>query len=153
MYDLIIKWEYFKMLIKDFILNYLKRIVRFRKKCVNFIEVQIKLIELKFFNEINMNYKCFLEREIDMYYIEKCKGVYIRLRVIWIEKGEKSILYFYNLEKKYQFNNNINQICDENDIVYIDNDNIMKCLYIFYNLLYVSKYIFDNDIDIYLFDI
>lgn len=28
-----------------------------------------------------------------------------------------------------------------------------KCLYIFYNKLYVSKYILDNDIDINLFNI
>lgn len=41
-----------------------------------------------------MNYKRLLEREIDMYYTEKCKGAYIRSRATWIEKGEKSTSYF-----------------------------------------------------------
>lgn len=122
----------------------LQRIARLRKKRVNFIEAQIKLIELKPSNEINMNYKRLLEREIDMYYTEKCKGAYIRSRATWIEKGEKSTSYFYNLEKKHQSNNNINQIRDENDTVHTDNDNIMKCLYTFYNSLYASKHIPDN---------
>lgn len=40
------------------------------------------------------------EKELDDYYNEKCKGVYIRLRVIWIEKGEKSIFYFLGFERK-----------------------------------------------------
>lgn len=71
-----------------------------------------------------------------MYYTEKCKGAYIRSRATWIEKGEKSTSYFYILEKKHQSNNTINQIRDENITVHTDNDNIIKCLYTFYNSLY-----------------
>lgn len=50
------------------------------------------------------------------------KGIYIRSKPIWIEKGEKSTLYFYNLETKYQSDSNSNQISDENNTVYTDND-------------------------------
>lgn len=35
-----------------------------------------------------MNYKCLLEKEIDDYYVEKCSGVYVCFRFVWLEKGK-----------------------------------------------------------------
>ena len=46
-----------------------------------------------------MHYKRLLEKEIDNYYTQKCRGAYVRSRALWMEKGEKNTSYFYNLEK------------------------------------------------------
>lgn len=91
-----------------------------------------------------------------MYYIEKCKGAYIRSRAAWIEKGEKKPHGTFKIQKKkHQSNNNINQIRDKNKTVHTHSDNIMKCLYWFCNSLQrnASKHIPGNDIDPYLSDI
>lgn len=97
--DPIRKWEYLKINVKNFCINYSKQLAKYKKKRIEFIELQIKQLELKNSSEMNMNYKRLLEKEIDNYYAEKCSGAYIRSRAVWIEKGEKSSLYFLNLEK------------------------------------------------------
>ena len=84
-----------------------------------------------------MHYKRLLEKEIDNYYTKNCRGAYVRSRALWMEKVEKNISYFYNLEKKQQSNNPITQIRDVNDNLITDDDKIMKSLlnFIVHNIL------------------
>ena len=151
--DPIYKWEHAKISIKNFCVNYSKKMAMRKKNRIKFIESQLKQLESKNFSEINMNYKRQLEKEIDKYYAEKCSGAYIRSRSIWIEKGEKSSSYFLNLERKQQTNNTINKVKNENQSEYTDNKEIMDCLINFYKTLYSSKANSDQNIQIYLDDI
>ena len=42
---------------------------------------------------------------IEKYYIEKARGAQVRARETWIDDGERSTKYFFNLERKRQANN------------------------------------------------
>lgn len=84
-------------------------------------------------------YKRHFETEKHNYYALTCNGVYIRSRATWIKKREKSNSYFLGLEKKRQLNNAITRVKGENEDDFGDNDNIMKCLFNFYNSSYTSK--------------
>lgn len=79
-----------------------------------------------------------LEEDLDDYCNEKCKGAYIWSKAIWNENGEKSVSFFLVLKRKKN-NNAINRIKDDNGVIYNDNENVMKCIYIIYNSLYSSK--------------
>ena len=86
-----------------------------------------------------MHYKRLLEKLIDNFYTQKCRGAYVRSRALWMEKGETNTSYFYNLKKKQQSNNSITQIRDVNDNQITGDDKIMKSLHQFYSTLYTSK--------------
>lgn len=69
--DPICRWEYFKINIKNFCINYSKHLGKYKKNRIKFIKEQIKLLESKDFSEINMTYKRLLEKEINDFYAEK----------------------------------------------------------------------------------
>jgi hypothetical protein len=141
------------MIIKNYCVDYSKQKTTNNRKRIHLIETQLKSIELAHHSEINIIHKRKLEKELDDHYKEKCKGAYIRSRANWIENGEKNTSYFLSLEKKQQFNNAINRIKDENNVIYTDNENIMKCIHKFYSSLYTSKNVSDLEIEKYLNDI
>ena len=43
-----------------------------------------------------------LQSKLDMLYLYKAKGAYMRSRAKWMEEGEKNTAYFCNLEKRKQ---------------------------------------------------
>ena len=55
--DPIYKWEHAKISIKNFCVNYSKKMAMRKKNRIKFIESQLKQLESKNFSEINMNYK------------------------------------------------------------------------------------------------
>ena len=90
-----------------------------------------------------------LENELSQLYDKKSKGAQIRSRVKWIEEGERNTSYFLGLEKHYQSLNVIRRVTEQTKSVYSDND-ILKEICSFYEKLYQSKQINNNEINSYL---
>ena len=97
-------WEICKIKIKEFTISYCKYKQRIKNNLMKELEnkVQAKETEL-----INSNYnRCIqierdtLTNDLHILISEKNKGAQIRSRAKWIEQGEKSTKYFFNLEKQ-----------------------------------------------------
>ncbi len=71
----------------------------------------------------------------------------------WVEDGEKSTKFFFNLEKTMQSNNVIKQIQDRNGHLHTkDNEILTKCA-LFYENLFSSRNISQEDIVSYLHEV
>ena len=66
-----------------------------------------------------------------------------------IEEGERNTSYFLGLEKHYRSLNVIRKVTEQTKSVYSDND-ILKEICTFYEKLYQSKQINNNEINSYL---
>ena len=107
-------WEICKIKIKEFTISYCKYKQRIKNNLMKELEnkVQAKETEL-----INSNYnRCIqierdtLTNDLHILISEKNKGAQIRSRAKWIEQGEKSTKYFFNLEKQNISKNTIKNL-------------------------------------------
>ena len=103
-------------------------------------------------SQINMLHKKDLEKQLDDLYEAKAKGAQVRSRAKWIDEGEKNTSYFLRLENKHQSHNVINKIMNNNK-TYYDTAEILNQLCVFYEDLYSSKNIPNNEINDYLNEI
>ena len=83
-------------------------------------------------------------------YDSKCKGAFIRSRSHWVKEGERNTKYFFGFEKSHQSNNVIKKLVTNENIHVNTNNDILGEMFNFYENLYTSKNINDNDIDNYL---
>lgn len=142
-------WEQLKQEIRSLSISYSKSLSKSYKKSVMDLEKQIQDIEDKPANEINMKEKRTLENELTHLYDKKSRGAQIRSRVKWIEEGERNTSYFLRLENYHQSDNVIRKVTEQTKSVYNDND-ILNEICSFYDKLYESKHIDDNEIQNYL---
>ncbi len=75
-------------------------------------------------------------RKLEIY---KTEGAIIRSRIQWIEEGEKSTKYFYNLENNRQVKKHIKKIQINEKTVTQSKDEILTYISSFYENLYSSK--------------
>ena len=80
----------------------------------------------------------------------KSKGAQIRSRAQWIEKGERNTSYFFSLEAKHQSSNIIKELVNEDGVSFKYDNKILGEMCNFYEKLYTSRNIRNEDIDIYL---
>ena len=147
-------WEICKIKIKEFTISYCKYKQRLKKNLMTDLEnkVQAKETEL-----INSNYNRNIQAERDALVndlnnlvSEKNKGAQVRSRAKWIEEGEKSTKYFFNLEKQNISKNTIKKLKrDDGSYTNTDSD-IIEEGYIFYENLYKKENIPDTEINKYL---
>ena len=84
------------------------------------------------------------------YYKEKDDGYLIRSKIKWVEEGEKSTKFFFNLEKSRQSSNVIRQIKDKNGNLQTEDNEILKAASDFYKNLFTTKNIDQAKINEYL---
>ncbi|KAL9964737.1 hypothetical protein ACROYT_G028417 [Oculina patagonica] len=83
-----------------------------------------------------------LKTELHSIYDRKGKAAMFRSKCRWIEKGEKPTKYFFNLEKKRNYNRKtINEIRTEDNVEIREEKEILKAIQAFYEDLYSSKII------------
>ena len=104
------KLELFKIKVKDFSINFAKYYQNSMKAKICRIENEINDIEESESQTFDMNRKRQLELQLNALYDEKCKGAQERSRAKWVKEGEKNTKYFFDLEKKHQLNNTINEL-------------------------------------------
>ena len=80
----------------------------------------------------------------------KSKGAQIRSRAQWIEKCERNTSYFLSLEAKHQSSNIIKELVNEDGVSFKSDNKILGEMCNFYEKLYTSRNIRNEDIDIYL---
>lgn len=144
-------WEWFKFKIKDLAIEVSKSTLKVKRlkqqnilKSINNLCQKIDLSSEEIF-ELNK-----LQSELDILYVEKAKGAFIRSRARWVEEGENNTSYFYNLEKQRQLKKQITKL-SVNIFFYEDPSDINREIHTFHSILYESKHsesdcvtLFDN---------
>jgi len=151
--DKITLWEFLKVRIKHFTIEYSVSMASKKRSDVNMLEDRLKNIDL-------LLAKCndtSLERErnecknaLDMIYDEKSKGYQVRSRAKWVESGEKSTRYFLGLEKIRQGNNTITMLIDQNGTIKDNDEDILAVASDYYKQLYQSVSPSDDEINDYI---
>jgi len=148
----LMKWEIFKSKIKDTSIEYCQKQASEAKQRKMYLQERLNhLTKVNIMNRTNEMDD--IEKELDNMYNSEVKGAQIRSKVKWIEDGEKCTKYFLNLEKKHQVSNVIQTLKTDDDTVITEQGDLLDECCRFYENLYTSQYIPDNDIDSYLSDI
>ena len=118
------------------------------------IEIKLETKEQDLINS-NFNHNIRIERDnladtLHNIVEEQKEGAKIRSRARWVEEGEKPTKYFYNLEKKNSSNNTIKELKTQNGDYVTSNKEILAEQYKFYDKLYESDNISEDNIKTYL---
>ncbi len=146
------RWQFFKIRVKEASIKFGILRAKKKKEYINNIQKDIDDLNKKADQgeNIDINAKENLEKRLNDYYQEKEKGCQIRSKINWKNEGERSTSYFFNLEKNRQSNNVIKELKDKNGKICHKDDEILGIATDFYENLFSSKNISQNDIDNYL---
>lgn len=140
------RWEFFKFKVREFSITFSKMKSRQQK------EFESKLLynlnnycNRQFMSEADKKSLLSLQAQLDDLYEKKAHGAYIRARAKWIEEGEKSTSYFYNLEKRRQEKKSINTLIVNGEEC-TNHKTIAEEIHTFYSNLYSSKYLTTDSI-------
>jgi len=148
-------WEMVKFHVKEFSIQYGQEKARKERDKVKALEQKLLEIEREL-EHSNRNIikvrKSQIVAGLEQYYLEKAKAAQIRARVTDIEDGEKNTKYFLSLEKNRQENNTIHslKICSTK---ITGNSRVLREVTSFWENIYKSKVVNDQDIEEYLADI
>ncbi len=148
------RWELFKIKVQEASIVFGVERAKKRKEYINKLQSEIEKIK-KLESEgviVDLNKKEDIQSKISEYYKEKDDGYLIRSKIKWIEEGEKSTKFFFNLEKSRQSSNVIRQIKDKNGNLQTEDNDILKAASDFYKNLFTTKNIDQSKIDEYLND-
>ena len=140
------KWETIKLAIRSKSIQFASRKKRSKDNIVAALNNRLQKLEQKMDSnpsqETEKNIK-ETQEDLDTFMAEKTRGAMIRSRARWVEEGERSTKYFYNLEKR-NFNSKTLQCIRKNEIVINNNRNILDELKAFYQKLYKSRFNNEN---------
>lgn len=139
--NIAIWWDVGKKRIKQITIKHCVRKAKYRKSQEK--ELINKLTELQRQTTVNTELIEATQRKLTEIDVEKIRGVQIRSRATWMEKGEKSTKYFFVLEKKKQPKNTITELETNTGTVTHDTE-ILEETRRFYQELYTA----DNNLDI-----
>ena len=147
-------WEICKIKIKEFTITYCKQKQSIRKNLMKDLELKVQAKEQEVINS-NYSRKTQTERDVlinDLHNLvnENNKGAQIRSRAKWIEQGEKSTKFFFNLEKQNKAKNTIKKLKKEDGSLTHTDADIIEEGYKFYENLYMKENIPDQEIKTYL---
>ena len=137
MADKNLKWELIKYEIRKFSMAYSKK--KKKEKTDRKQELESKLHNLEELEcQNNENIHEQIEKtknELELLLKEEAKGAIIRSRAQWVEEGEKSTSYFFNLEKSNATKKNIRKLqYKEKEIT--NQNTILECIREYYVELY-----------------
>jgi exonuclease III len=146
-------WEILKIKIKEKSIKISVRNAKQKKEKIQKIENELaKLENCPDFSHVYVK-KEALKLEIDKYYQDCADGSRVRSRVQWIEEGEKSSKYFFDLERHRQSSNVISKLKDNNGKIKEEDTDIMNELSSYYQDLYEKRPVDIKKIHNYLNDI
>ncbi len=142
-----ILWEYFKLRVKQFSIEYgIAQAQLFKDKCKD-LESKLDQLDKKLTDTLDdsvLNERKVVKEQLNEAYHSKSKGYQIRSRAKWVEEGEKSTKYFLNLEKSRQASNCINSLKDCNGKYKHSDIDILRIAKNFYSELYEDKSVNDQ---------
>ncbi len=146
------KWELIKILTRD---GSIRLGIQRSKKQKSFISKIQK--DLDTLNKAEDNgdivdplEKESLEKTLNNYYKEKDNGYILRSKIKFVNEGERSSKFFFNLEKNRQSSNVIRHLKDNNGNIKSTDSEILEISGEFYEKLFASKNITDEKINEYL---
>lgn len=138
--DPLLSWEMIKLSIRGETIKFSKQRARKEKGIQKKLEQNLKTLEA---NEesISANHEEIdrIKRQLDNELDKQAKGAAIRARVRWIEEGEKSTKYFFNLEKRKSRQKTITRIYNSQGNIVTDNRSILQEEQKFYKKIYTSS--------------
>ena len=133
-----VKWEYLKYNIRNYTINFSKKLAKNTNKKILDLETKLKHFEKDYENYVdNIDHKV-CKQQLDAIYEEKAKGIKIRSKCSWHELSEKSTKFFSNLEKHRAIQIQIHSVIIYQDEI-TDQDEINKQILSFYQLLFLRK--------------
>ena len=102
---------------------------------------------------IDINLKNEYTKKLEQYYKEKDDGYRLRSKMKWVNEGEKSTKYFYNLEKSRQSTNVIRQLKNPEGLTVTSDKEIIGECTNFYDNLFTTRNISQETINNYLKDV
>ncbi len=137
-------WEIMKYEIRKFAVSRSKEIAKAKRNkenilIQNIMDIYDKQIE----SEQDKNLLIKLQLELEQIYEYKAKGVFIRSRRKWLEKGESNSKYFFNLERKNGDFSSLKKL-KINDSLIVDPKLISNFVATFYEKLYSQNNNSDN---------
>ena len=132
-----LKWEITKYEIRQFTIKFSKRRKRMQHNREIELEARLKVLEEAecHCNEQNYIEMDDLRAQLKDIEIEKANGTIIRSRAQWIEQGEKSTAYFFNLEKQNAIRKNIKKLNHEGKEE-TNQENILQIIKEYYTNIY-----------------
>ena len=156
MSDIAVKFDWLKFKIMEYTIKYCKE--RARNKATKESEILLNLEQLdaKICNltasDEDINRFEELKQELELITDEKSRGEWVRSRVEFIEKSEKSNSYFFNKAKESFEKKTIQHLEVDGENI-TEPSKILECLKGFFEKLYSSNDINDEDITIELANI
>ena len=95
-----VRWEYLKFKIRDQTIAFSKVLSANKRKEIFSLERELLSLEKEFEFQESETY-IITKKELDNIYVQKAEGIRIRSRCKWSEAGEKSTIFFLNLEKRH----------------------------------------------------
>lgn len=143
-----IKWDFFKVIIRDFCINY--SIQKCKQIKENNRKYQIALDELDKMlvnkaSEKLIAEKESLRRKVELYEIEQAKSAQVRSREKYIAEGEKNTRYFLSLEKARAGAKIMDRLKTGDGKILTNQSDILNEQHRFYSTMFSRKGYFDEN--------
>ncbi len=98
------RWELFKIQVQEACIHLGVHWAKKKKECFNILQCEIDILNKNESEgvQIDTAYRDKLTKNLDNLYKEKDDGYLIRSKIKWVEEGERSSKFFFNLEKSRQ---------------------------------------------------
>ena len=136
-------WETLKVAIRSSTIEYAARKKKSKNNVVTALEHRLNRLEQlsRFQHSENVEKSINeIKEELDTYIAEKTRGSMIRSRARWVEEGEHSTKYFFNLEKRNYNAKTMKCLRKRDNSIISDSKEILRELEFFYKGLYTSKF-------------
>ena len=144
-----LKWELIKYEIRKFTIRYCIDKKRIEKTTLEELHLNLNILETALGNNPNdknseQYYSC--KAQIDKIEEDRAHGAIVRSKIDWIEKGEKSTRFFFDMEK-YNYNKkHIRKLKVDSNTTITNSNTITNETVRFYEQLYASSMVLnDND--------
>ena len=135
-------WELLKYEIRKFTMSYCSQKKLDLMKVESMKIKELKALEVKLSEQPSIENLLNVERlkeDLKTIEIKRINGAIVRSKVKWVEEGEKSTKFFYDLEKQNYIKKHIRKLKLENDVVTIDQKKIDDELESYYSKLYTAN--------------
>ena len=132
-----VRWEYLKFKIRDQTIAFSKVLSANKRKEIFSLECKLLSLEKEFEFQESETY-INTKKELDNIYDLKAEEIRIRSRCNWYEAGEKSTIFFLNLEKRHAQEFFITILYENGELIN-NNSGMEQKIFEFYSNLYQEK--------------
>ena len=116
--DKLVLWDFLKMKMREYIINYTKKKAKLRKNEINKLEEEIKYLENQLLNVGSRNVVVEIEQKksrLNKLYDFSRQGLKIRSRAEYFEEGEQKTQYFEQLVKSNKRKSAIKELYNQDE--------------------------------------